>query len=70
MGILVSEISTPLVNLRALLVIHKKEGTLAFKLNDGIAAVLFLVFRIILYPALGYRLVKGFELLVIMVENS
>jgi hypothetical protein len=64
MGILISEVSTPLVNLRSLLQVHKMEGTLAFKLNDAITGVLFLIFRIVLYPIFGYQLVIGFFYLV------
>jgi len=64
MGILISEVSTPLVNLRSLLQVHKMESSLVFKLNDAIAAVLFLIFRIILYPILGYQLIIGFFYLV------
>jgi TLC domain len=63
MGSLTSELSTPLVNLRALLVVHKLEGTLAFKLNDIVTAILFFVFRILLYPYLGWRMVYAFNLL-------
>jgi hypothetical protein len=64
MGILISEVSTPLVNLRSLLQVHKMEDTLSFKLNDGVTGLLFLIFRIILYPIFGYQLVIGFFYLV------
>ncbi len=63
MGSLTSEVSTPLVNLRALLVIHKLENTLAFKLNDIITGILFFIFRILLYPYLGWKMVYAFNYL-------
>ena len=64
MGTLISEVTTPLVNLRSLLQVHKLDSTLAFKLNDAITGILFIIFRIILYPILAYKLVIGFSYLV------
>ena len=63
MASLISDISTPLVNIRAMMQVHKMEGSLIFKLNDYITAVLFITFRIVLYPTLGYRMYRAFELL-------
>lgn len=70
MGILISEVSTPLVNLRSLFQVHKLESTLAFKLNDAITGLLFFIFRIILYPIFGYQLIIGFSYLVSTFNKS
>ena len=63
MASLISEISTPLVNIRAMMQVHKMQDSLIFKLNDYVTAIFFVTFRIVLYPTLGYRMVRGFELL-------
>ena len=63
MGSLVSEISTPLVNIRGMMQVHKMEDSLIFKINDYVTGALFIAFRIVLYPTLGYRMVAAFDLL-------
>ncbi len=67
MGSLISEISTPLVNIRGMMQVQNMEGTLIFKINDYVTGALFIVFRIFLYPTLGYRMVRGFELLDVII---
>jgi hypothetical protein len=62
MASLISEVSTPLVNIRAMMQVHKMDGSPIFKLNDYVTGLLFITFRIVLYPTLGYRMVRGFEL--------
>ena len=62
MGSLLTEISTPLVNIRGMMQVHKMDGSPIYKLNDYLTGALFVIFRIILYPTLGYRMVRGFEL--------
>ena len=42
--------------------VHKMDGSPIFKLNDYVTGLLFITFRIVLYPTLGYRMVRGFEL--------
>jgi hypothetical protein len=63
MASLISEISTPLVNIRAMMQVHKMDDSPIFKLNDIVTGLLFVSFRIVLYPTLGYRMVRGFEML-------
>jgi len=63
MASLISEISTPLVNIRALMQVHKMQDSFIFKLNDYVTAFFFITFRIVLYPVLGYRMVAAFDLL-------
>ena len=70
MGSLISEISTPLVNIRGMMQVHKMEGSLIFKINDYVTGLLFVVFRVFLYPTLGYRMVRGFELLDVSIINK
>ena len=55
------ELSTILVNLRAILVVQKKEDRLYFKLNDALTAVLFIVFRIVYFPIMIWRIFIGFR---------
>ena len=62
MASLISEISTPLVNIRGLMQVHKMEDSAIFKLNDYVTGLFFVAFRIVLYPVLGYRMIRGFEL--------
>jgi len=62
MASLISEVSTPLVNIRGLMQVHKMEDSAIFKLNDYVTGLFFVAFRIVLYPTLGYRMIRGFEL--------
>ncbi len=65
----ITEISTPLVNIRFLLQTHKKDGTLLFKLNDYTCGVLFIFFRIIFYPILTWRMIYGMKFLPVTSHN-
>ena len=68
MSTFLCELSTPLVNLRGLLVVQKKEETIFFKVNDALVAILFVVFRILYFPIMLWRMVYGFKFLVVRSE--
>ena len=61
MSCFLCELSTILVNLRAILVVQKKEDRLYFKINDALTAVLFFVFRIFYFPVMIWRMLVGFK---------
>jgi len=69
MSCLLCELSTILVNLRAILVVQKKDDTLFFKLNDVLTAILFFVFRIFYFPVMIWRICVGFKVVAVSLCN-
>ena len=63
MASMLSEVSTPLMNLRALLLVHEKSDKLCFKVNDITFGILFIISRIMFLPFLNWRMIQGFSLL-------
>ena len=57
----ITEISTPFVNYRSIMLTQKQGHTQIFKLNLYIFGALFFLFRVLFYPVTTYRLIYGYK---------
>ena len=59
----ITEISTPFMNYRTMLIVQGKGKGMLFNLNMYSFGLLFLVFRVLFYPFTIYRLIYGYKLI-------
>jgi hypothetical protein len=58
-----TEISTPFLNYRSLMLTQRQQDSLLFKLNLGVFGALFFAFRVLFYPVIIYRGVQAYALI-------